>query len=104
MTTSPDAKIITSGDFNEFAFASPLETFASTSGLVDLDDVVDTPATERYTYSYEQNCQELDHVYVSKAVAGKEAKMEHIHVNTWVSYDDQGSDHDPSVAMVDICE
>lgn len=34
---------------------------------------------------------------------GKEAKMEHVHVNTWVAYDEQGSDHDPSVALVDIC-
>ncbi|RJE26770.1 hypothetical protein PHISCL_00902 [Aspergillus sclerotialis] len=105
LDSSPNAKIITSGDFNEFAFTEPLEVFASESGLVDLDDVVNTPATERYTYLYEQNCQQLDHIYVSEALSKKDGvKMDHVHVNTWVSYDEQGSDHDPTVALVEVCD
>ncbi|THC91200.1 hypothetical protein EYZ11_009349 [Aspergillus tanneri] len=96
------AKIITSGDFNEFAFVKPLEVFTSESKLQDLDDVVRTPATERYTYLYDSNCQQLDHVYVSEALT-ENAHMEHVHVNTWVSYGDQASDHDPTVALLNVC-
>ncbi|KAH8429189.1 endonuclease/exonuclease/phosphatase family protein [Aspergillus melleus] len=97
------AKIITSGDFNEFAFVQPLTTFTSESKLLDIDDVVNTPATERYTYLYDSNCQQLDHMYISEALT-EGAKMEHIHVNTWVSYDDQQSDHDPTVALLNVCQ
>lgn len=106
LSTAPNSKIITPGDFNEFAFVEPLTIFASESGLVDLDDVVDVPANERYSYVFEQNCQQLDHMYVSKALSEKASalKMEHIHVNTWVSYNDQASDHDPTVALMDICD
>lgn len=101
---TPSARVIAAGDFNEFSFVEPLTVFASQSGLSNLDEVVSTPPAERYTYIYEQNCQALDHVYVSGGVVeGKGAKLEHVHVNTWVAYDEQGSDHDPSVALVDVC-
>jgi len=97
-----NAKIITSGDFNEFTFVAPLETFKTVSTLQDLDEVARIEKTERYSYLFDMNCQELDHMYVSKALAA-EAEFEHIHVNTWVSYADQISDHDPSVARFNVC-
>ncbi|GFF94304.1 hypothetical protein IFM53868_07500 [Aspergillus udagawae] len=96
------AKIIVSGDFNEFTFAQPLETFLAESGLEDLDEVAGIATTERYTYLYDMNCQQLDHMFVSPALA-KGAQMHHLHVNTWVSYGDQASDHDPTVALLNVC-
>lgn len=48
------------------------------------------------------NSQALDHMYVSPA-AGCAAKYEHMHLNTWQNYDDQVSDHDPSVARLNLC-
>ncbi|GES65221.1 endonuclease/exonuclease/phosphatase family protein [Aspergillus terreus] len=96
------AKIITAGDFNEFAFARPLEVFSAVSGLQDLDDVAGVSKTERYTYLYDANCQQLDHMYVSDALT-TEAQIEHIHVNTWVAYEEQASDHDPTVALLNVC-
>ncbi|GIK01377.1 hypothetical protein Aspvir_005411 [Aspergillus viridinutans] len=96
------AKIISSGDFNEFTFAQPLETFLAESGLEDLDEVAGIATTERYTYLYDMNCQQLDHMFVSPALADG-AEMHHLHVNTWVSYDDQASDHDPTVALLNVC-
>ncbi|RHZ46475.1 endonuclease/exonuclease/phosphatase family protein [Aspergillus thermomutatus] len=95
------AKLIVSGDFNEFTFAEPLETFLSDSGLEDLDAVAGIETTERYTYLYDMNCQQLDHVFVSPALA-QGAQIHHLHVNTWVSYDDQASDHDPTVALLNV--
>ncbi|KAL2812173.1 Endonuclease/exonuclease/phosphatase [Aspergillus granulosus] len=98
----PNAKILATGDFNEFSFVEPLTTFVEKSGLRELDDVVGIPETERYTYIYDSNHQQLDHMFVSKAL-GKGAKLEHLHVNTWLNYDDASSDHDPSVAVFNVC-
>lgn len=72
------------------------------SGLQDLDDVAGVSKTERYTYLYDANCQQLDHMYVSDALT-TEAQIEHIHVNTWVAYEEQASDHDPTVALLNVC-
>jgi predicted extracellular nuclease len=98
-----NAKIIVSGDFNEFAFLEPMEKFKSVSGLYDLDDIVRSPEKERYSTIFERNCQQLDYTYVSKALT-KGAAYEHIHVNTWANLDEQITDHDPSVAMLDVCQ
>ncbi|KAL4943448.1 hypothetical protein BDV06DRAFT_137117 [Aspergillus oleicola] len=103
--TSEDstAKILVTGDFNEFSFVAPLKTFTSNSMLTELDEIVGIPATERYTYIYDSNHQQLDHMFVSESL-GSGAQMEHVHVNTWVNYDDAASDHDPTVAVFDVCE
>ncbi|BCS23412.1 endonuclease/exonuclease/phosphatase family protein [Aspergillus puulaauensis] len=103
LAADPSAKILTTGDFNEFSFVSPLETFVQKSGLRELDDIVGIPATERYTYIFDSNHQQLDHMFVSDGLA-KNAQLEHVHVNTWLNYDDAASDHDPSVAVFDVCE
>ncbi|KAI1347690.1 DNase I-like protein [Xylaria sp. FL0043] len=97
-----NALVLTVGDFNEYGFVAPVQTFARVSGLADLDEVVGIPTTERYAYLYDMNSQELDHAFVSKELA-KGAKFEHLHINTWLAYDDKTSDHDPSVAKFDIC-
>ncbi|KAI0444466.1 DNase I-like protein [Xylaria telfairii] len=97
-----DARVLTVGDFNEFGFAAPVQTFAKVSGLKDLDEVVKTPTAERYSYLYDANSQELDHTFVSKKL-GKGAQFEHLHVNTWLAYDAMTSDHDPSVAKFNLC-
>jgi predicted extracellular nuclease len=67
-----------------------------------MDDVVDMPVEERYTYLFDQNTQALDHMFVSPALS-KGAKYEHLHLNSWQNYDDQVSDHDPSVAKLNVC-
>ncbi|RMD41521.1 hypothetical protein DV735_g3596, partial [Chaetothyriales sp. CBS 134920] len=102
LAADTDANVLVAGDFNEFDFVEPLVTFQEVSGLQSLDELAGIPEVERYSYLYQQNSQELDHFYVSRAVAGRALKYEHIHVNTWVSYDDQASDHDPAVAQLDV--
>ncbi|KAI0608681.1 extracellular nuclease [Pyrenophora tritici-repentis] len=98
------ARIITAGDFNEFAFVEPLEEYATISGLKDLDAVVGIDKVERYTYMFDMNAQQLDHMYVSPSLAKKsKAAYEHIHVNTWPEFAAQVSDHDPSVAKLNVC-
>lgn len=72
------------------------------SGLTELDEVVNTPVEERYTYLYDMNTQALDHMYISPALAAG-AEYEHIHINTWATSDAVISDHDPSVARFNVC-
>jgi hypothetical protein len=58
-----------------------------------------------YTYVFNANSQQLDHVFVSPAVAARGLKAEHVHVNTHaVAYKSRISDHDPSVVQVNICK
>ncbi|KIV89281.1 hypothetical protein PV10_08859 [Exophiala mesophila] len=97
------ANIIAAGDFNEFSIVRPLQNFVAVSGLKDLDEVAKIKPTERYTYLFDMNSQQLDHVYVSPRIAAAKPDYEHVHVNTWVSSADEISDHDPSVARVNIC-
>ena len=98
-----NAAVIMAGDCNEFAFVEPLKVLVQESGLVDLDEAAGIEPVERYTYLFDMNSQELDHFFVSKSIADQSPKLEHVHVNTWVSYADQISDHDPSVAQLNVC-
>ncbi|KAL1891832.1 hypothetical protein Sste5346_007376 [Sporothrix stenoceras] len=98
-----DARIIMGGDLNEYSVVQPVTTFANVSGMVDLDVAAGIPVEERYTYTYDNNMEELDHIFVSSGIAALDPKEEHLHVNTWVNYDDQTSDHDPTVALLNVC-
>jgi predicted extracellular nuclease len=98
----PKARIIAAGDFNEFTQVQPMQVFAEKSGLRDLDELVNMDPVERYTYLFDMNSQALDHVYASPSLKN-EAMFEHLHLNTWQNYDDQVSDHDPSVARLNVC-
>lgn len=80
----------------------PLKQYAQISGLKDADAADKIDELERYTYQFDMNAQQLDHMFVSDSLA-KKIKYEHIHVNTWPEFAAQVSDHDPSVARVDVC-
>ncbi|CZT19853.1 related to endonuclease/exonuclease/phosphatase family protein [Ramularia collo-cygni] len=98
-----DAAVIVAGDFNEFAVVDALIRFVAASGLKSMDDVVKRPDEERYTYLFDSNSQSLDQMYVSPKLS-KGSRFEHLHLNTWLDFDSQASDHDPSVAKVNVCK
>lgn len=102
LSKDKNARIITAGDFNEFTFVEPLKEYVKISGLKDMDAVANIDELERYTYLFDMNAQQLDHMFISPSLTDK-AKYEHVHLTTWVSYDEQVSDHDPSVARMDVC-
>ena len=86
-----DARIVVLGDFNEFAFVSPLELLAGP--LHNLTD--DLPANERYTYIFEGNAQSLDHILVSRALKAS-AEVDIVHVAAeFAETPARASDHDP---------
>lgn len=104
LSEDSNAAIVSAGDYNEFAFVGPMETFVDVSGLEDLDVVARIPEVERYTYVFGQNSQQLDHMHVSPKLAEGKVGFEHVHVSSWVTYADQVSDHDPSVARLNVCQ
>ncbi|KAF8476024.1 Endonuclease/exonuclease/phosphatase [Kalaharituber pfeilii] len=100
LATNPDAYVIASGDFNEFSYVAPMKVF---NGVMhDLDEVVGIKAAERYSYLFDGNSQQLDHMLISSALTER-ARFEHIHVNTWATKVDMVSDHDPAVAKLAVC-
>ncbi|KAH7072104.1 Endonuclease/exonuclease/phosphatase [Paraphoma chrysanthemicola] len=102
LSKDKNARVITAGDFNEFTFVEPLKQYVQISGLKDADAAAKIDELERYTYLFDMNTQQLDHMFVSDSLA-KKIKYEHIHVNTWPEFAAQVSDHDPSVARLDVC-
>ncbi|KAM0716443.1 hypothetical protein Q7P37_007888 [Cladosporium fusiforme] len=100
-----NAAVIAAGDFNEFAMVETLRRFVEVSGLKDLDVVAKVPEAERYTYTFGASQQQLDHMYASSWATRNMRKgdFQHIHANTWVSAVDEASDHDPSVAKLNVC-
>ncbi|KAF8158349.1 Endonuclease/exonuclease/phosphatase [Crassisporium funariophilum] len=103
LSKDPTASVIVAGDFNEFiqtrSVYKPL-----TAMLTDIDEVADIPEVERYSYVFDQNSQQLDHVLVSNAIKRRKVEFEHIHVNNWSpTLSARVSDHDPSVGRIRIC-
>jgi predicted extracellular nuclease len=103
LDADPSASLLIAGDMNEHVHATAV--FAGFAGLVlDLDVVADIPEVERYTYVYDFQNQEIDHLFVSPALAARKPAFEHVHVNTWApSERERASDHDPSVAQIKVC-
>lgn len=67
------------GDFNEFTQTrSVLSSF--TSMMTEVDELADIPPAERYTYVFDQNSEQLDHVFVSKAIGERTVEAQHLHV------------------------
>lgn len=110
----PNASVIVAGDMNEYlatrAVLRPLSAV-----LHDANEAAGVPPAERYTYAYDQNAQEIDHVFVSDAIAqrrgglrsgaGSGVEVEHVHVNTWAeTIGSRASDHDPTVVRLWVCD
>ena len=97
-----NARVICLGDFNDFEFSEPMRTLTGASSgvpiLTDLGTAFLAPA-ERYSYVFEGNSQELDHIYVTQALLPG-AQFQPIHINA--EFADQVSDHDPLVASLRI--
>ncbi|KAI0685216.1 DNase I-like protein [Cytidiella melzeri] len=98
-----NASVVLAGDMNEYVQTRSVFR-ALEDVMFDINDVSGVPPVERYTYVYEQHTQEIDHVFVSDAIARRGTEVEHVHVNTWArSVSERASDHDPTVARVRVC-
>ncbi len=96
--TDPDASIMVMGDFNAFAFEEALTMFETGDGaLQNLYDLLEED--DRYTYTFGQNRQGIDHIMISKALQDA-AQFDAVHLNTILDKADRSSDHDALVAQL----
>ncbi|KAF5369281.1 hypothetical protein D9758_002525 [Tetrapyrgos nigripes] len=104
LSVDSEANILVAGDFNEFT--QTRSVLASINEvMVEIDEAAGLPLVERYTYVFDQNTEQLDHAFISAAIANRRIAVEHVHVNNWSpSLDARVSDHDPTVGLVSLCE
>ncbi|RDB17941.1 hypothetical protein Hypma_000907 [Hypsizygus marmoreus] len=97
------ANILLAGDFNEFLQARSIYK-PLTDVLTDIDEAAGIPEVERYSYVFDQNSEQLDHAFISKAIKKRKVEFEHIHINNWApTLAGRISDHDPSVGQIRLC-
>src|SRR5262249_44406804 len=122
LASNPNARVIVSGDLNEFQFEEPMQVLKGTAsisnydvpgddpfdavadyttgGTAILNDLQDLlPADQRYDYVFEGNSEPLDHVFVSNGLLAG-AEFDVVRINA--EFADQTSDHDPLVARFDL--
>lgn len=103
LAKNSSANIVVAGDCNEFL--QTRSVFASLETVMkDIDEVAGIDLVERYTYVFDGNTEQLDHMFLSESVQRREAQVEHVHVNNWSpSFDARASDHDPTVGKIQLC-
>jgi len=99
LAVDPEAAIIVLGDLNEFEFVSPVQDLLG-ANLTNTTAAID--ARERYSFIFQGNSQQIDHVLVSEALAAS-AEVDVVHVNVeFPGTGERASDHDPVLASVDL--
>jgi uncharacterized protein len=102
LAVNPNANIVVAGDLNDFGFSPPVQTLigGGTPVLTNLADALITAPTDRYSYNFNGNSQELDHMLASASAYSVATVFDVVHTNA-----DFGrlqlSDHDPSIALFD---
>lgn len=97
LAADPSAGVVVLGDLNEFSFLPPVQTLRDDPPILhDLGDEL-LAQEERYSYLFEGNSQELDHLLVTQALLDG-ALFDVVHVNA--EFSEAVSDHDPSVASL----
>jgi predicted extracellular nuclease len=94
LALDPNANVIALGDLNDFAFSDTLSILEG-GVLTDLGDTL--PANEQYSFMFDGNAQDLDHVLVSGAMLGQTDTYDIVHMN--VEFATSAADHDPAVAF-----
>jgi predicted extracellular nuclease/2',3'-cyclic-nucleotide 2'-phosphodiesterase (5'-nucleotidase family) len=100
LAADPSANVIVAGDLNDFEFSKALQVLKGDE-LTNLVEQI--PQSDRYTFNFEGNSQELDHILVSdNMVAGTSPEVDIVHVNVDYAESTRASDHDPIVTRFTI--
>ena len=98
-TKSPDANVVSLGDFNDYQFADALLIHEG-EHMTNMINKVET--SDRYTYLYQGNSQVLDHILVTKNLENK-TKIDILHINAdFTDMAGRASDHDPVMVQIDL--
>jgi uncharacterized protein len=93
-----NAYVVVLGDINDFQFSETVSILEEGGALTTFVDTL--PATERYSYVFEGNSQVLDQILASPRALGRLVDYDVVHVNSEFAI--QASDHDPSVARINM--
>lgn len=98
LATNSNLAFAVMGDFNGFTFENAIGALTAGNVLTDLNTLL--PAEERYSYFFEGNLQQLDHILVTGGLyAG--AQCDAVHINAEFSASTtRPTDHDPQVARL----
>jgi uncharacterized protein len=93
------ADVIVLGDLNDYEFSTTADILTADGALLDLPRTL--PLADRYTYVFEGNSQVLDHILLSRGLAGRRSyDYDVVHVNS--EFADQASDHEPQVVRLRV--
>jgi predicted extracellular nuclease len=101
LALDPNANVIVLGDLNDFQFSETLNILKS-SGLYSLTDEL-LPPEEQYTYIFNGNSQQLDHILASSAMQGS-AEVDIVHRYSEFFSEERSTDHDPVLAQFSLGE
>lgn len=94
-----NANVVVLGDMNEFEFVSPIRQILGAQLTNTIDLINDL---ERYSFIFQGNSQQLDHILVSQALA-QSVTADIVHVNSeFIENDERASDHDPVIIGLDL--
>lgn len=93
--SNPDAQIAVMGDFNGFYFENAQVQLETDGGLYNLTFTL--VASERYSYVFEGNAQQIDHLLVSLGLADQ-AVFDIVHLNAGSA--NPVTDHDALLALL----
>lgn len=110
LAENADAKVVVTGDFNEFQFEEPMQVLA---GILDFAGGEVTPGSapvlenltfqlapeDRFSVLFQGNAQALDHIFATSSLA-QGAQIDAVHLNTPIS--NGASDHDPMLAIFSV--
>ena len=101
LDVDPNANVIVLGDINDFEFSETVDILEAGGVLSSL--IKDLPAQERYSYVFEGNSQVLDQILFSPNLSDHFPNdYDVVHVNSEFADAVQASDHEPSVATIDL--
>lgn len=101
LAADPNANVVVLGDINDFEFSETVDILEAGGALRSLAKVL--PVAERYSYVFEGNSQVLDQILVSRNLTDHfTADYDIVHVNSEFADAVQASDHEPSVARIDL--
>lgn len=101
LADDPDLNIAVLGDWNGFAWEeaqTQLTDPAKGGAMTDLATLLSVE--ERYSYMFEGNAQQLDHILVTDSLAAN-AQYDAVHINAQFG-GDRPTDHDPQLAVFDF--
>jgi predicted extracellular nuclease len=90
LNSNSTANVVVLGDLNDFQFS---ETLNILKGNLLTNPLENLSIEEQYTYNFEGNSQDLDHILISKNLVHMSPEFKAVHINA--DFGIQTSDHDP---------